>query len=595
MGGPGGPSGPSGAEGQPAEPGAEPGAEMNEPAAAIQGSGSSDVTAPVEAASISVAVRSSTAKSASSAAASDDAPSEGAPGEPMGAEAEGSSGARVQERAAGHAEAEAGEAAEAAAAPAEAEAGADEVMMAVSGSVSPTSEPAPMQELSAEGSAGASAAVVEPEARVRETVRTEVIAGPQGSGVQPVTIAIELVPIAMGSSVQSAVRESGLAKAVATSMAAAASHAAPDAEAAAAPDAEVAAAPADSAIASAAPGDRAAPSSPPPPAAPAQSASAKRTSGLTGVVPPSILEAAAAAAAVNPSLAAPPPPARGPAASVSSSSQRDRGALWRPVRQALRELSSSDLRRLRFGASGHRYHLRAPLSEARLEALEVTCGVRLPDDYRDFLLEVGDGGAGPYYGLVPFDQQAQQDLAAGPFITPKANAPARPWQGAVLLSHLGCGYLAYLVVEGEHRGEVWLDLGTAGPASCIAPHFIAFYIGWLTSLQRAEWPAIHVRPGSCSLALALSGYLGHVERNLGKTEGALSDAELRTALALLGPGAIKIAAETKSFPPLCATETLVDPCLACERMLQELSGLGLRREVVAPGAIVGFADFLPVA
>lgn len=269
---------------------------------------------------------------------------------------------------------------------------------------------------------------------------------------------------------------------------------------------------------------------------------------------------------------------------------RDRAALWAPVRDALRDLSSSDLRRLRFGANRHRYHLRAPLSEARLVALEATAGISLPEDYRDFLLEMGDGGAGPYYGLVPFDQPAQQDLATGPFSAPATNEGA--WHGAVLLCHLGCGYLVYLVVEGAHRGEVWLDLGTSGPPAKIAPHFIAFYTEWLTSLQRAEWPAVHVRPGSCALALALSAYLGHVERQLGKQEGALSEVELRAALTSLGPGAIQIAAETKSFPPVAAAEPQVDPCLACERMLQELSGLGLRRDVIAPGAPVGFPDLL---
>lgn len=302
----------------------------------------------------------------------------------------------------------------------------------------------------------------------------------------------------------------------------------------------------------------------------------------------------------------PIPTAPAPAAAISTSAAvslsrgtpaasfappgRDRAALWMPVRDALRELSSSDLRRLRFGANRHRYHLRAPLSEARLVALEATAGISLPEDYRDFLLEMGDGGAGPYYGLVPFDQPAQQDLATGPFTVPSRNRGA--WHGAVLLCHLGCGYLVYLVVEGEHRGEVWLDLGTSGPPAKIAPHFIAFYTDWLNALQRAEWPAVYVRPGSCALALALSAYLGHVERQLGKLEGALSEVELRTALASLGPGAIQIAAETKSFPPVAATEPKVDPCLACERMLQELSGLGLRRDVVAPGAAVGFPDLL---
>jgi hypothetical protein len=278
---------------------------------------------------------------------------------------------------------------------------------------------------------------------------------------------------------------------------------------------------------------------------------------------------------------------------------RDRAALWRPIREAIGVIASADPRLLRFGAASHRYELRPPLSELRIAELEAAAGVRLPDDYRDFLLEVGDGGAGPYYGLVPFDQAEQRAMMEGRF-EPREPAPLeasprlQPWHGVVLLAHLGCGYLAYLVVEGRRRGEVWLDLGSHGEPTCIAPHFIAFYTAWLSSLQRHEWPTTHVRPGSCALALALSGYLGHVERQRGRAAGTLTDPELRGALAALGPGAIQIAAETRSSPlaaaaaPITTAVTYVDPCLACERMLLELGPLGLQRSAIAPGAAVGF-------
>lgn len=303
-------------------------------------------------------------------------------------------------------------------------------------------------------------------------------------------------------------------------------------------------------------------------------------------------------------------------------------------------LGTSDPKRLRFGASVHRYELRPVLTDLRVAELEAAAGVRLPDDYRDFLLEVGDGGAGPSYGLVPFDQGEQLAIMQGVFsprgiepleLPAKERAPSEPglsrgraplepkpeaataegsgptspaaasssssglrpplllpWHGVVLLSHLGCGYLAYLVVEGPHRGEVWLDLGGNGEPACIAPHFIAFYTDWLTALRGNEWPATHVQPGSCALALALSGYLSHIERQLGRDAGSLTESELRGALASLGPGAIQIAAETRSLPSLAANPPVVDPCLACERMLLELGNLGLQRAAVAPGALVGF-------
>jgi hypothetical protein len=265
----------------------------------------------------------------------------------------------------------------------------------------------------------------------------------------------------------------------------------------------------------------------------------------------------------------------------------ERAALWRPLRAAVAEQAAADPRHKRFGAAQHRYELRPPLSEARLLEIEAASGCRLPPDYRDFLLELGDGGAGPYYGLVPLDQPAQLAQLPGAFQPPGRDAAPAPWRGVALLSHLGCGYLAHLVVDdGPHRGEVWLDLGSVAPATRIAPHFLAFYTGWLQALQHHAWPLAHVEPGSCALAQALSGYLGHVEARLGKPPGSLDAAELSGALAALGRGAIQIVAETRSFAAL--GEPLVEPCLACEQLLLELAAHGLAREAVAAGAPVGW-------
>src|SRR4051794_31428879 len=68
----------------------------------------------------------------------------------------------------------------------------------------------------------------------------------------------------------------------------------------------------------------------------------------------------------------------------------------------LDRLDRGDPRRTVFGAGAHRYKLNPPLSVSVVQAFEERHGVTLPEDYRLFMTEIGNGGAGPYYGVLPF-------------------------------------------------------------------------------------------------------------------------------------------------------------------------------------------------
>jgi SMI1/KNR4 family protein SUKH-1 len=58
----------------------------------------------------------------------------------------------------------------------------------------------------------------------------------------------------------------------------------------------------------------------------------------------------------------------------------------------------------RFGCEEHRYLLNEPLTESEVTGFEDRYGVSLPEEYRAFLLQVGDGGAGPFYGIFRLDR-----------------------------------------------------------------------------------------------------------------------------------------------------------------------------------------------
>lgn len=62
------------------------------------------------------------------------------------------------------------------------------------------------------------------------------------------------------------------------------------------------------------------------------------------------------------------------------------------------------LRRVRSSQSsvdGQTYELNPVIAEDRVELFEHAYLIRLPSEYRDFLVQIGNGGAGPYYGIFP--------------------------------------------------------------------------------------------------------------------------------------------------------------------------------------------------
>jgi hypothetical protein len=242
------------------------------------------------------------------------------------------------------------------------------------------------------------------------------------------------------------------------------------------------------------------------------------------------------------------------------------------VREAVRALATADPGLRRFGAARHRYALRQPLAPAQLEAIEHRLGAALPDDLRDFATAVGAGGAGPGYGMVAIDD------AAGYAVAAPAGAP---WTRALPLVHLGCGYAAIATLDGDARGEVWIDARAIGLLRPIHGSFTTMYLDWIDRLAHARWPEPHVPPGACPLAAALSGYLAHCEKERGLAAGTLAGEPLREALARLGPGAIEVAAE--SSVAWFDDGDRVDPCIACARLIDNLAADGLRRDVVAPG------------
>lgn len=181
----------------------------------------------------------------------------------------------------------------------------------------------------------------------------------------------------------------------------------------------------------------------------------------------------------------------------------------------LTELRGRDTQFSVFGSSTHRYRLNPCLSEHQVREAETRYGISLPEDYRLFLLRVGNGGAGPYYGMFRLEDSLEHSLDDVRFLQapfPHVQAwnmspeelgldPGRDYaafdeayftdthaQGALRICHEGCAYYYLLVIAGRERGHMWWDARASdgGIHPVMAPQqphgrlsFLAWYERWL--------------------------------------------------------------------------------------------------------------------
>lgn len=185
--------------------------------------------------------------------------------------------------------------------------------------------------------------------------------------------------------------------------------------------------------------------------------------------------------------------------------------MWDParIRARLATARAADQDFEYFGAGTHQYELGSALPEDRIAAVEAEHCMTLPKSYRDFLLTVGDGGAGPDYGLYRFDGQDMPYLEreerfapghlAAPFPHTEPWNPNDPWTpdarddeqyfdlcwttGSLILAHVGCGHFHRLVVTGPARGQIWADYRAAdGGLEPESADYGVWYRDWLDRL-----------------------------------------------------------------------------------------------------------------
>ncbi len=194
-----------------------------------------------------------------------------------------------------------------------------------------------------------------------------------------------------------------------------------------------------------------------------------------------------------------------------------------------------------FDQDANYFVLNSPLPESSIADFESEHNVQLPDDYRQFLLEIGNGFVGPMPEVYPLGRignrpwlPGEVDLS-GPFpheeawnLEPeyfereKSRSDAdeketnKQWdveselsywgpsviQGAIPIAELGCGQMLLLVVSGLQRGYLWNDsrVDHCGIEPATDANGTPFTFGsWLLeSLEKAEQskPVLKIKSNS---------------------------------------------------------------------------------------------------
>lgn len=160
--------------------------------------------------------------------------------------------------------------------------------------------------------------------------------------------------------------------------------------------------------------------------------------------------------------------------------------------QLVNELSSLDPKQRVFGANfqnklGHRYTFNQPLAESEVVSFEREHAIALPSDYREFVTQVGDGGAGPHYGVRRLaDAASASDLETSfPWtseVTLTTDSDWHTWEtlpGVLVISDRGCGYSDILIVNGHANGQIWSDITAVDcPLSPTHNTFMDWYVSW---------------------------------------------------------------------------------------------------------------------
>ncbi|WPC40108.1 SMI1/KNR4 family protein [Clostridium sp. JS66] len=189
------------------------------------------------------------------------------------------------------------------------------------------------------------------------------------------------------------------------------------------------------------------------------------------------------------------------------------------IKDLLNKASDYDAERKIFGSRKHQYKLNPIISEEEVKNFEKEHQITLPEEYRFFLTKIGNGGAGPDYGIFPLEDimenekycmckkafidvglaDAMWDYAMGDEeIDPKMldskmleelskdnDTYDTVLRGVKLIGSKGCTYSNLCIINGIGRGQiVYMDWNVEPELRPFFTRltFMEWYEKWLTEI-----------------------------------------------------------------------------------------------------------------
>ena len=187
-----------------------------------------------------------------------------------------------------------------------------------------------------------------------------------------------------------------------------------------------------------------------------------------------------------------------------------------------------------FGAETHKYYLNPPITEFEAEEFEQKFSIELPECYKAFITQTGNGGAGPYYGIYPLGENVddfidnmeiylKNDCVIYPKMTDDywesltkkiygddddisdedyEKELGRIFGGILPIGTQGCTYIHGIVLNGQYKGRVVnLDMDGQKPRFAFEENFSDWYERWLDEVISGEL----IRPTPSSFGFCKGG------------------------------------------------------------------------------------------